>query len=58
MDNLRGDLVVTIALLVTVCFVCYLALCAVVVIRTGSTYGLCHVAQAIYGLRKALRFPV
>lgn len=42
---------VEIALIVALCFVCYLALCAIVVLRTGSTHGLRHVAQAVQALR-------
>ncbi|MEU4345592.1 hypothetical protein AB0H00_30800 [Nocardia sp. NPDC023852] len=42
---------VEIALVGAICFICYLALCAVVVLRTGSTHGLRHVAQAVRALR-------
>ncbi|RDI63691.1 hypothetical protein [Nocardia pseudobrasiliensis] len=40
-----------IALLGSLCFVCYLALCGVVVLRTGSAAGLRDVAIAVRGLR-------
>lgn len=42
-------------MLVAICFICYLVLCAVVVIRTGSTKGLRDVAAAIGGLRNILK---
>lgn len=41
-------------LAVSVCFICYLALCAVVVIRTGNTTGLRDLAHAMRGLRHIL----
>ncbi|MEV6661563.1 hypothetical protein [Nocardia fluminea] len=37
-----------------VCFICYLVLCAVVVIRTGKTAGLRDLAHAMRGLRAVL----
>lgn len=40
-----------IALIGAACFICYLALCGVVVLRTGSTRGLREVAQAMWALR-------
>lgn len=43
--------VVEIALIVALCFVCYLALCAIVILRAGSTRGLRHVTQAVLALR-------
>lgn len=36
------------------CFICYLALCATVVIRTGKTAGLRDLAHAMRGLREVL----
>ncbi|MEU2106376.1 hypothetical protein [Nocardia sp. NPDC019255] len=42
---------VEIAILAALCFICYLALCAVVVLRTGKTSGLRDVAHAVRGLR-------
>ncbi|MBV7707946.1 MULTISPECIES: hypothetical protein [Nocardia] len=41
-----------IALLGSGCFVCYLALCTVVVLRTGDTSGLRDVALAVQCLRR------
>ncbi|WP_157116988.1 hypothetical protein [Nocardia vaccinii] len=46
---------VQIALLGSACFVCYLVLCAVVVLRTGTTGGLVHVAQAVQAFGQVLR---
>ncbi len=43
-----------IALLAAFCFISYLGLCALVVIRTGSTRGLSHVADAVRALRDLL----
>ncbi|MCD5422487.1 hypothetical protein LRS71_23525 [Rhodococcus pyridinivorans] len=43
---------IEIAYVVMVCFICYLILCAVVVLRTGSTKGLRDVAHAVHALRK------
>ncbi|MBB5918037.1 putative membrane-bound spermidine synthase [Nocardia transvalensis] len=40
----------TIALLGSSCFICYLALCALVVLRTGATSGLRDVAWAVNGI--------
>ncbi len=45
---------VEIALLGSFCFICYLVLCGVVVVRTGSTSGLRDVARAMNGLRQAI----
>ncbi|MGY2033404.1 hypothetical protein [Nocardia gipuzkoensis] len=45
---------VEIALIGALCFICYLALCALVVVRTGSTRGLAHVAQAVGALRRII----
>jgi hypothetical protein len=43
-----------IALLAAICFICYLALCGLVVLRTGSTRGLTHVAESIRALRDVI----
>ncbi|MFD5178257.1 hypothetical protein ACFWM1_20795 [Nocardia sp. NPDC058379] len=41
-----------IALLGSLCFICYMTLCVVVVLRTGSAAGLREVAIAVHGLRR------
>ncbi|WP_216892135.1 hypothetical protein [Nocardia alni] len=46
---------VEIALLGATCFICYLVLCAVVVLRTGHTRGLAHVAAAVETLVRIVR---
>jgi len=43
-----------IALLGSLCFICYLMLCGLVVVRTGSAAGLRDVAFAVHGLRRSL----